>query len=89
MNESLNFGKEAQKFFKDKIHALNNAISHESDPEKIHKFELLLRYAEDDWKKYTNLIDKQNSNNYVSKDNSSKNKPSHEIQYCKQQFWLL
>ena len=59
MNESLDFGKEAQKFFKDKIHALNNAISHESDPEKIRELESLLKYAEDDWKKYTDLIDRQ------------------------------
>ena len=88
MNNSLDLYKEAQKFFKDKIHALNNAISHESDPDKIQKLESLLRYAEDDWKKYTSLINERDSNDLL-KEEISKSNSLHDIQYCKQQFWLL
>ena len=61
MSEYYDFPKDAQRFFKDKIHALSNAISHESEPEKLTKLKLELAYAEDDWKRYTELREKINS----------------------------
>ncbi len=57
MTQAYDFCKAAQKFFKDKIHSLSNAIAHEQDPEKIQKLELLLTEAQKDWKKYTKLLD--------------------------------
>ena len=69
MTLSIEYCKESQKFFKDKIHAITNAISHASDPNEIHRLELLLSYAEKDWEKYTKLIDEIrniNSNPFFS-----------------------
>ncbi len=86
MNEYFDFTKDVQKFFKDKIHALGNAIAHEADPAKISKLELQLSYAEADWKKYTNLRQKMISSDFEKPDeNGSRN----DIQYCKKHFWLL
>ena len=39
MTQAYDFCKAAQKFFKDKIHSLSNAIAHEQDPQKIQKLE--------------------------------------------------
>ena len=50
--------KEAQKFFKDKIHSLSNAIAHEQDPIKIEKLESMLTEAQKDWEKYTKLLER-------------------------------
>jgi len=57
MTQAYDFCKATQKFFKDKIHSLNNAIAHEQDPEKIQKLESLLTEAQKDWEKYTKLLD--------------------------------
>ena len=83
MNEYSDFPKDAQRFFKDKIHALSNAISHESEPEKITKLKLELAYAEADWKRYTELCEKINSIS-IPKQEQKK-----DITYCKKHFWLL
>ena len=83
MSEYSDFPKDAQRFFKDKIHALSNAISHESEPEKMTKLKLELAYAEADWKRYTELREKINS---IS---ASKQAPKKDITYCKKHFWLL
>lgn len=84
MSESFNFTKDAQKFFKDKIHSLSNAISHESDPTKIRNLELQLHYAQEDWKKYSDLHEKINQ-----LFNDKQKNPVNYIQYCKSHFWLL
>ena len=60
MTYAHDFCKDVQKFFKDKIHSLNNAISHEQDPDTIQKLELLLIVAQKDWEKYTKLLDENN-----------------------------
>lgn len=86
MNESFDFAKDAQKFFKDKIHSLSNAIAHENDSNKIAKLKLQLVYAEEDWKKYSELYKKMNQQIMEKQvQNSSKN----DVQYCKTHFWLL
>ena len=82
MSEYSDFPKDAQRFFKDKIHALSNAISHESEPEKLTKLKLELAYAEADWKRYTELREKIDSL-------STKKEPKKDITYCKKHFWLL
>ena len=58
MNEYFDFMRDAQKFFKDKIHALNNAIAHEDNPANISKLKFQLSHAELDWKKYSELRQK-------------------------------
>ena len=83
MSEYSDFPKDAQRFFKDKIHALSNAISHESEPEKLTKLKLELAYAEADWKRYTELREKINSLSIP------KREPKKDITYCKKHFWLL
>ena len=68
MSESFDFTKDAQKFFKDKIHSLSNAISHEDDLTKIKNLKLQLKYAQEDWKKYSNLHEKINqSSDHIQK----------------------
>ncbi len=84
MSESFDFTKDAQRFFKDKIHSLSNAISHESDPSKIESLKLQLKFAQEDWKKYSELHEKINQLRNDQQNNSGK-----EIQYCKSHFWLL
>jgi hypothetical protein len=84
MNESFDFIKDAQDFFKDKIHALSNAIAHETDSAKISKLKSQLRYAENDWKKYTELYEKRNDSDF---EQPARNIA--DIQYCKKHFWLL
>lgn len=83
MSEYSDFPKDAQRFFKDKIHALSNAISHESESEKITKLKLELAYAEADWKRYTELREK------ISSLSIPKQEPNKDIKYCKKHFWLL
>ncbi len=56
MSQAYEFCKEAQKFFKDKIHSLTNAIAHEQDPETIQKLESMLTEAQKDWEKYSKLL---------------------------------
>jgi hypothetical protein len=56
MTLAYDFCKEAQKFFKDKIHSLSNAIAHEQDPANIEKLESMLAEAQKDWEKYTKLL---------------------------------
>lgn len=86
MNEFFDFTKDAQKFFKDKIHALNNAISHENDPEKISKLKVQLRYAQKDWEKYLEL---QKTLLDSRKEKSAYTNSGKIILYCKNHFWLL
>ena len=57
MTIAYDFCKEAQKFFKDKIHSLSNAIAHEKDSANIKKLESMLAEAQKDWEKYTRLLD--------------------------------
>lgn len=87
MNESFDFTNDAQKFFKDKIHALSNAISHEDEPAKISKLKIQLSYAEADWKRYTELHQKIIHSNLES--NKLDNDSDSLNQYCKTHFWLL
>ena len=56
MTIAYDFCKEAQKFFKDKIHSLSNGIAHEQDPDNIKKLESMLTEAQKDWEKYTKLL---------------------------------
>ena len=84
MSEYFNFTKDAQKFFKDKIHSLSNAISHEDDPSKIENLKIQLKYAQEDWKKYSELHKKINHQHNEPQNNSEK-----DILYCKSHFWLL
>lgn len=86
MNESFDFVKDAEKFFKDKIHALNNAISHEDNSENISKLKFQLNHAELDWKKYSELRQKMFKINEEKRSNANSGKV---IQYCKNHFWLL
>ena len=84
MSEFSDFPKDAQRFFKDKIHALSNAISHESDSSNLAKLKLELAYAEADWKRYTELREQVISNSEKLVEDSEKG-----IKYCKKHFWLL
>lgn len=56
MSQANEFCKEAQKFFKDKIYSLSNAIAHEQNPENMQKLESMLSEAQKDWKKYSKLL---------------------------------
>jgi len=57
MTLSYQYCKESQKFFKDKIHAITNAIAHDLDQKEIKRLELLLSNAEKSWGQYTKLLD--------------------------------
>ena len=61
MSQANEFCKEAQKFFKDKIHSLNNAIAHEQDTDTIQKLESMLSEAQKDWEKYSKLLNSWDS----------------------------
>ena len=56
MSQADEFCKEAQKFFKDKIYSLSNAIALEQNPENMQKLESMLSEAQKDWKKYSKLL---------------------------------
>ena len=86
MNESFDFMKDAQNFFKDKIHAINNAIAHEDNPTNISKLKFQLSHAESDWKKYSELRQKLFVTN---QENQSRDNSGKVVQYCKNHFWLL